>query len=104
MACFSGGPYGIFSIIDSGVLVTHGPSKLIAFRGGRTKENYERNMYLGMANLLCYCIPVHGRIKEAARVDNLDIPQHAGWITSYANIKYEDSQLKNSSETISGIV
>ena len=41
MTCFSGGPYGIFSIIDSGVLVTHGPSKLTAFRGGRTKENYE---------------------------------------------------------------
>ena len=28
-------------------------------------------------------IPVHGRIKETTRVDNLVIPQHAGWITSY---------------------
>ena len=31
-----------------------------------------------MANLVCYCILVRGRIKEATRVDNLDIPQHAG--------------------------
>ena len=29
------------------------------------------------------CIPVRGRIKETARVDNLVIPQRAGWITSY---------------------
>ena len=29
------------------------------------------------------CIPVRGQIKEIARVDNLVIPQHAGWITSY---------------------
>ena len=29
------------------------------------------------------CIPVHGWIKETARVDNLVIPQRAGWITSY---------------------
>ena len=32
------------------------------------------------------CIPVHGRIKEIARVDNLVIPQRAGWITSYPPI------------------
>ena len=32
------------------------------------------------------CIPVHGRIKETARVDNLVIPQHAGWITSYSPV------------------
>ena len=28
-------------------------------------------------------IPVHEWIKEAARVDNLVIPQCTGWITSY---------------------
>ena len=32
------------------------------------------------------CIPVRGRIKETARVDNLVIPQRAGWITSYPPI------------------
>ena len=29
---------------------------------------------------------VHGQIKEAAKVDNLVIPQCTGWITSYPPI------------------
>ena len=32
---------------------------------------------------ITFCILVRGRIKEAARVDNLVIPQRAGWIASY---------------------
>ena len=35
---------------------------------------------------LYICIPVRGQIKETARVDNLVIPQRAGWITSYPPI------------------
>ena len=50
------------------------------------------------------CILVRGRIKEATRVDNLVIPSmQGGWLRD-ANVKYEYSQLENSSETISGIV
>ena len=67
-----------------------------------------------------FCIPVRGRIKETTRVDNLGIPQRAGWITTYppvvwqwlcdtidymiygdTNVKYK---LGDNSDTISGIV
>ena len=58
------------------------------------------------------CIPVRGRIKETARVNNLVIPQCAGWITSYplihwlhdTNVKYKALKLGDNSETILGIV
>ena len=33
-----------------------------------------------------FCIPERGQIKETARVDNLVIPQRAGWITSYSPV------------------
>ena len=36
--------------------------------------------------LILHCIPVCGRIKDTARMDNLVIPQCAGWITSYPPI------------------
>ena len=36
--------------------------------------------------LILHCIPVCGRIKYTARMDNLVIPQCAGWITSYPPI------------------
>ena len=69
------------------------------------------------------CIPVRGRIKETARMDNLVIPQHSGWITSYppvvrvdnylstrhqwlrdTNVKYKALKLGDNSEATSGIV
>ena len=70
-----------------------------------------------------YSIPVRGRIKETARVDNLVIHPDDGWITSYppvvrvdnwlstrhqwlrdTNAKYKALKLGDNSETISGIV
>ena len=36
-----------------------------------------------MSGFKSSCILVRGQIKETARVDNLVIPQCAGWITSY---------------------
>ena len=38
------------------------------------------------SNFKVTCIPVRGWIKEAARVNNLIIPQYVGWITSYPPI------------------
>ena len=49
------------------------------------------------------CILVHGWIKETARVDNLVIPQHAGWINRQwlhdTNVKYKALKLGDNSET-----
>ena len=59
----------IANTIFKGVLL-----KLLSVNG-LLQENTESN--------ITNCIPVRGRIKETAWVDNLVIPQYAGWITSY---------------------